>query len=192
MVCNFLEYVWSHGGEVFDEDGNVVINSDEAVESLQFMKDIIHKYKITPPGVVTYKEEEARRLFTEGLESVKFVKFITSYEIQKLFAIKVGRLPTRKKVYEDREVLSINLHYRDLYEVFVSVRPRPVPPYYTQLSDILQIEVHRSLIGKKSPTEALDSAKEKIEQVLYPPFLRRYLQKLRRQQSLMAALLFKL
>jgi len=66
LVCNSLEYVWSNGGEVFDEDRNVVINSDEAVESLQFMKDIIHKYKITPPGVVTYKEEEARRLFTEG------------------------------------------------------------------------------------------------------------------------------
>lgn len=66
LVCNFLEYLWSFGGEVIDEKGKAVIDSSQAVQALQFMVDLIYKHRITPEGVVTYMEEDARRVFQKG------------------------------------------------------------------------------------------------------------------------------
>lgn len=66
LVCNFLEILWSFGGNIFDKKGNMVLNSKEAIESLRFMYDLIHTYKITPEGVMTYEEEETRHIFQEG------------------------------------------------------------------------------------------------------------------------------
>ncbi len=67
LVCDFMEYLWSFGGDVLDDNGKVVIDKgDAAVKALQFMKDLIYKYKISPEGVTTYMEEDARRLFQNG------------------------------------------------------------------------------------------------------------------------------
>jgi len=66
LVCNFLEFLWSFGGDVLNHQGEVVINSPEAKEALQFMYDLIHTYKISPEGLLTYEEEEVRHIFQEG------------------------------------------------------------------------------------------------------------------------------
>lgn len=66
LVCDFTEYVWSFGSDVLDENGNVIINNPKAVAALQFMIDLIYKYKISPEGVTTYMEEDARRIFQAG------------------------------------------------------------------------------------------------------------------------------
>ncbi|VAX28476.1 Maltodextrin ABC transporter, substrate-binding protein MdxE [hydrothermal vent metagenome] len=65
LVCNVLEYFWSNGGDVL-RNGRVVINSPENVEALQFMVDLIRKYKVTPPLVVTAIEEPTRHIFGSG------------------------------------------------------------------------------------------------------------------------------
>lgn len=66
LICNFLEVLWSFGGDVFDAKGNLVLNSPQGVEALKFVHDLIHTHKITPPGVTTYEEEESRHIFQEG------------------------------------------------------------------------------------------------------------------------------
>lgn len=65
LVTNYLEFLWSNGGQVLDGD-KVVLNSPEAVEALQFMVDLVQKEKVAPKGVTTYDTEDSRRLFTEG------------------------------------------------------------------------------------------------------------------------------
>lgn len=66
LVCDFMEYVWSFGSDVLDDNGKVIIDNPKAVQALQFMVDLIYKYKISPEGVITYMEEEARRIFQNG------------------------------------------------------------------------------------------------------------------------------
>lgn len=67
LVCDFTEYLWSFGGDVLDDEGSVVIDrGNAAVEALQFMVDMIYKYRISPEGVTTYMEEDARRTFQSG------------------------------------------------------------------------------------------------------------------------------
>ena len=65
LVCNVLEYFWSNGGDVI-KDGTPLINSRENIEALYFMKDLIVKYKVTPPLVTTAIEEPTRHIFGNG------------------------------------------------------------------------------------------------------------------------------
>jgi multiple sugar transport system substrate-binding protein len=65
LVCNVLEYFWSNGGDVL-KDGKVVIASDENIRALAFMRDLIVKYQITPPLVMTAIEEPTRHIFGNG------------------------------------------------------------------------------------------------------------------------------
>jgi multiple sugar transport system substrate-binding protein len=96
----------------------------------------------------------------------KFIEFMTSYEAQKIYAIKGGRLPTREKVYRDSEVLKFAPHYEQLYRCFITARPRPISPDYSKISDTLQVELHKALTLRKSPQQALDYAKTQIEKIL--------------------------
>lgn len=64
LVCNFLEVLWGHGGDVFDASGAVIVDRPEAIRALEWMKSTIGT--IAPPGVTTYQEEESRHVFHEG------------------------------------------------------------------------------------------------------------------------------
>jgi multiple sugar transport system substrate-binding protein len=66
LVCNFLEYLWSNNGGIFDGDGELRLNTEANREALAFMVDLIHRYKISPPGVLNYIEEDCRQLFGNG------------------------------------------------------------------------------------------------------------------------------
>lgn len=58
--------MWSFGGDILTPDGLSGINSPEAVESLQFYYDLIHKEKITQPEPLNYNREELQDLFKQG------------------------------------------------------------------------------------------------------------------------------
>jgi multiple sugar transport system substrate-binding protein len=63
---NFFEFIWSNGGDVLDKNGKVVINSPPNVEAVQMMHDMIAKYQIMAPGVLSIGLEPGRTLFTDG------------------------------------------------------------------------------------------------------------------------------
>ncbi len=65
LVCNVLEYFWSNGGAVLAK-GKPVLDSSANVAALQFMRDLIAKYDVTPPLVATAIEEPTRHLFGSG------------------------------------------------------------------------------------------------------------------------------
>ena len=44
--------------------------------------------------------------------------------------------------------------------------PRPVTPVYTQLSDILQVYLHRALTRQQEPAEALKRAAAEMQSLL--------------------------
>lgn len=65
LVCNALEFIWSHGGGVL-ADGRVVIDSPENRVALQLMRDLIVTYEVTPEQVTTLIEEPTRHIFGNG------------------------------------------------------------------------------------------------------------------------------
>lgn len=66
LVCDFLELVWGNGGTLIDEHGGVHVDDPAAVEALTWLVDAVRKDKISPEGVLTFQEEEARHMFQEG------------------------------------------------------------------------------------------------------------------------------
>jgi multiple sugar transport system substrate-binding protein len=56
-VCNGLEYIWTHGGDILDpaNPDKVVIDSPEAIEGLTTEQNIVKK-GVAPQAVATYQE----------------------------------------------------------------------------------------------------------------------------------------
>jgi multiple sugar transport system substrate-binding protein len=222
LVCNVLEYIWSNGGEVL-KDGRSILNSPKNVEALAFLRDLIEKYRATPPLVTTATEESTRSMFGNGKvlfmrnwpyawnifqregspvkgkvgvsplpsfpgnRSVStlggwqlgvnrfsrnakaaeaLIRFLTSGETEKRFALDFGYKPTRKFLYKDRELTEKQPFMAGLYDVFMNARPRPVSPYYMMMTQVLQPEFSAIISGIKTPEAGLKAAQRQIEHIL--------------------------
>jgi multiple sugar transport system substrate-binding protein len=79
----------------------------------------------------------------------------------------VGQFPARTAVFDDpalAEALPIQpARAREIVEAAV---PRPVTPVYTQLSEILQIQLHRALSRQAEPAAALSRAASEMQTLL--------------------------
>ncbi len=101
--------------------------------------------------------------YSENKEAAwRFVEFLTSERIQKLYAIKSGKAPTRKILYDDPEVLKTNPHFAEMKDVFLSAYPRPRSPLYPAISNILQRYFSKAISDPDSDIEkeALEASKE--------------------------------
>lgn len=63
LSCNFLEFLWCNGGDVFDAAGKIIINSEPAIEALKFMHDLIYKYHLAPEDTPYLAESQTERFF---------------------------------------------------------------------------------------------------------------------------------
>jgi multiple sugar transport system substrate-binding protein len=96
-----------------------------------------------------------------------FVKFLTSKKIQKLLALKAGRAPTRKALYDDMEILKDYPHFSDMKEVFLTAYPRPRTPLYPSVSHILQRYFSKAIsIPSINLEQEAKTASEEIEKII--------------------------
>jgi trehalose/maltose transport system substrate-binding protein len=65
LTCNALEWVKSYGGgQIVEPDGTISINNEKAVEALEMAASWVGT--ISPPGVLSYTEEESRGVWQTG------------------------------------------------------------------------------------------------------------------------------
>lgn len=65
LTCNALEWVKSFGGgQIVEPDGKISINNENAAKALEAAKSWVGT--ISPEGVLSYQEEEARGLWQSG------------------------------------------------------------------------------------------------------------------------------
>jgi len=66
LVCDMLEFIWSHGGGILDQDSRkVLVAEPAAVQAVTFVRDQIIG-KAAPQGVINYEEPESLELFLQG------------------------------------------------------------------------------------------------------------------------------
>jgi multiple sugar transport system substrate-binding protein len=66
LVVNWLEYYWSAGGELYNDDqSEVLFDTDIATQATEFMRDAMESGCLAP-GFNTATEEEARNTFQSG------------------------------------------------------------------------------------------------------------------------------
>jgi len=96
-------------------------------------------------------------------QALKFIRFVTSYDTQKKIMSRMGWNPGREDLYNDPDVLKRAPHYRELKDVFQYAQPRPLLPYYTQISAIAQRHINSVLADRKSAGQALSEAQGEID-----------------------------
>ena len=96
----------------------------------------------------------------------QFIRFITSYESQKLLALKASLAPTRRSVYNDVEVQARMPHLNVFLPVFEKARPRPLSPVYPMISQELQRFFSQAIINRTSNLSDLaDKTSARIEKL---------------------------
>jgi len=59
-------YLWSNGGDIFDENNKPVFNSPEGVAATQRYIDLLLKHRIASENTITFGEQDARTSFKNG------------------------------------------------------------------------------------------------------------------------------
>jgi len=79
----------------------------------------------------------------------------------------VGQFPPRATLYDDPKLAAVlPIPPAEARLVIEHAVPRPVTPVYTQLSEILQIYLHRALTGQLAPATALARAQTEMQRLL--------------------------
>ncbi|HYZ06753.1 MAG TPA: ABC transporter substrate-binding protein [Rubrobacter sp.] len=225
-VCDGMEFIWTHGGEVLDPNDptKVLVDSPEAIAGLATERSMITE-RISPEAVTVYKEDESAGAFLNGdavflrnwpyvyalvgtsdypelkpeqvgvseLPSAdgepgngtvgdqplyisstakdpdatwKFIQFLTAPEQQKIRAVEGAYLPTRTALYSDPEIQEKVPVVPLAQEALQHTRPRPVSPYYSDMSLEMAEQFNASLSGDISPEEAARTLKEQLERFI--------------------------
>ncbi len=101
--------------------------------------------------------------YSENKESAwRFVEFLSSDRVQKLFAVQSGKAPTRKALYDDPEVMGKTPYIEILKGAFLSAHPRPQSPLYPAISNVLQRYFSSAISSPDSDIEkqASDASRE--------------------------------
>jgi multiple sugar transport system substrate-binding protein len=78
-----------------------------------------------------------------------------------------GQYPARPALYTESELAStLSVPPEQARRIIEHAVPRPVTPVYTELSDLLQIALHRALTQQLSPREALSDAAHAMRALL--------------------------
>ena len=223
-VCNGLEYIWTHGGEVLDGD-RVIIESPESVAGLSTERGMISG-GVTPRAVASYTFMESATAFLNGdavfcrswpvlygvvgdpewskieLEQVgmaqlpvdgghressgclggwniligassqmqdeawEFVRFVTSEENQRVNTLHSSILPTLNTLYDDRQILEEAPLVALCKEALHNARPRPVSPYYSQMSRTMAGHFNRVLADATSPEGAVETLQSELQNII--------------------------
>jgi multiple sugar transport system substrate-binding protein len=95
-----------------------------------------------------------------------FIEYMSAPEQQKTFALESARLPTLRSLYQDQDVLE-GLPVAKLgREGLESARPRPVSPYYSDMSLVMAEQFNASLKGDKPVGQALRELQAELQNIV--------------------------
>ena len=96
----------------------------------------------------------------------EFAKWMTDTEQQKFRAVKATILPTRKSLYEDPEIIEKIPVIRLGQEALKNSRPRPVSPYYSDMSLKMAEQFNKNLKGDVSPEQAVKALQDQLSSII--------------------------
>ena len=95
-----------------------------------------------------------------------FIEFMSSAESQKTLALQSTRLPTLKALYEDDEVLEKVPVAALGKESLENTRPRPVSPYYSDMSLVMAEQFNAALKGSVPVGRALQELQRELQDIV--------------------------
>lgn len=100
-------------------------------------------------------------------EAWEFLKFITGPEGQKISA-QYGSTPTYLPAFDDKDVQKSNPLYanKNFIEGISKAIPRPVSPVYPEISDAMQIELSKAIVGQQTAEITVKNIETKLKAIL--------------------------
>lgn len=100
-------------------------------------------------------------------EAAEVIRYLTSLEQQRVRYLGNGNLPARSAVFEDEEVRAQYAYVDQLTPAFEALKPRPVTPFYSQMSaDALQPNFGAAMARQKEPEQAVSDMADAMRQIL--------------------------
>lgn len=96
----------------------------------------------------------------------KFIQFQLSAPSQKTFAIELSLFSTLKSIYTDKDVLAKNPFFGKMQPVLQGALPRPVSPFYPDISNAIQQRVHSALTKQSSAADALSGLQSDLQNIV--------------------------
>lgn len=223
-TADFLPWLWAFGGDVFDADGNVIINNAEGVAVLEWYK------KLADAGYIqaNMSRFDARQLFAQGKvgfyddaimakgiaisngvdpakadaviqpmlrpvlnegdtptstmwghllvifgksanqkEAAEFLKHVISEEQSLIYFKSSGMLPVINAAINNEAVVN-DAWASKWSEITATGRTNPLTllPQNAELTTIISEEVQAVIVGSKTPEEAAESMKIRLESAL--------------------------
>lgn len=98
--------------------------------------------------------------------SWKFVQHMLSPASQKTIATQLSLLATLKSIYTDPDVLAKVPFFSKVPAIVQNGLPRPVSPFYPDISDAIQLRVHNALTKQSSPADALSALQSDLTAIV--------------------------
>jgi multiple sugar transport system substrate-binding protein len=99
--------------------------------------------------------------------AVELVRYLAGEPAERaLTAAGVALYPTRMALYHEPEIVRLRPHMPRFHDLMLAARPRPVTPYYLMLSTTVQPEFSAALVAVKTPRQALEHARHRLEYML--------------------------
>jgi multiple sugar transport system substrate-binding protein len=78
-----------------------------------------------------------------------------------------GEYPARSALYErDELAAALAASPTEIRRIIEHAVPRPVTPVYAELSELLQVQLHRALTRQQEPADALHEAASAMNELL--------------------------
>ncbi|WP_028983776.1 ABC transporter substrate-binding protein [Sporolactobacillus terrae] len=92
-------------------------------------------------------------------EAWKYISYLSAKDVQKNYT--KSALPIWKSLYDDPEVVKLNPEVVKVSkEQFKYLVSRPMVPWYGQLSQKMQVEIQKALLGQQKPEDALKNVQK--------------------------------
>jgi multiple sugar transport system substrate-binding protein len=95
-----------------------------------------------------------------------FVEYLTSPEQMLERARIAGEYPARPALFDRRELEALGAPPDQIRRIIEHAVPRPVTPVYAELSELLQVHLHRALTRQQEPAAALHTASGEMNDLL--------------------------
>ena len=96
----------------------------------------------------------------------EFIRFMSAPEQQKFRALNGSVIPTRQSLLEDREILEKVPVISLGREAIQNTKPRPVSPYYSDMSLRMAKQFNASLRGNVSPEDAVKMLQDELTTIV--------------------------
>jgi multiple sugar transport system substrate-binding protein len=107
------------------------------------------------------------RWSTQPALAFELAAFLTGPEQMLERAQLAAQLPARLSVYENPELAAaLPMPLAQVRQALDAAVARPATPVYTELSEILQVRIHRALTGQQPPADALRDAANEMRELL--------------------------